>query len=773
MANITDKLASLNEQQREAALHKDGPLLILAGAGSGKTATMTHRIANLIENEGVTPWNILAVTFTNKAAGEMRERTARLIGEGPAGGVWIMTFHAVCLRILRRHAELLGYTNSFAVYDPADQKAVVKRCVKELDLDPKRYGVSSVLAKISGFKEVMKAPAQVAEEAEKTGYPMPVDIARLYTRYNEMLRTNNAMDFDDLLLNAVRLFEKEPEVLAQYRQRWHYILVDEYQDTNQLQYRFVRMLAEESHNICVVGDDDQCIYQWRGADIRNILDFERDFAGAKVIRLEQNYRSTGHILDGANAVIKENKGRKPKALWTDLGPGEKIEYHIVRNEQEEARFVAEEALRLLADGRRADGSPWSLRDMAVLTRTNAQSRTFEEAFIARGVKYQMLGQTRYYDRKEIKDLLSYMALVQNPADDVAFLRIVNEPRRGIGGKGTETLLALARQRGVPLFALLAAEDGEGLALLSGKAREAVAAFVRMISWLSETVFRGETGILELYDTLLDQSGYRQALEEHGTVEDDVRIENLMEFRSAIAENLAEEPEMTLSDFLEKIALLSDIDNHDRSADAIAVMTMHAAKGLEFPAVFLPGMEEGLFPSLRTQDDGDGGVEEERRLCYVGITRAMERLYLLRAIERTLYGRRDYTIESRFLGEIDPGALDERFDQPGGDVSGYFHRDAWSDSFGRHRSYGGSGYGSRSSGGQGSRFSGTRANVVFRADDTDGAHTAPDVSKGDRVRHAKFGEGLVIEASGGYATVIFDEAGKKKLALEIAPLKRIG
>ncbi|MDR1796338.1 MAG: UvrD-helicase domain-containing protein [Clostridiales Family XIII bacterium] len=755
--------AHLNPQQREAALHGDGPLLILAGAGSGKTAVMTHRIAHLIEDEGVKPWNILAVTFTNKAAGEMRDRVAKLLNNNLEDSVWIMTFHAVCLRILRRHAERLGYKNGFAVYDPSDQKAVAKRIVKELDYDPKKYAPSYVLSTISKYKEQMKTPAKIRETAEGAYAPTLSDMAEIYGRYEKMLRGNNAMDFDDLLLNVVRLFEREPDMLEEYRRRWRYVLVDEYQDTNRLQYLFVRALAEGHRNICVVGDDDQCIYQWRGADIRNILDFERDFAGAKVVRLEQNYRSTGHILSGANSVIRGNRGRKEKALWTDRGDGEKIVYRVVRDEQEEARFVAEEALRLSSLPRGA----YRLGDMAVLTRTNAQSRTFEEAFIARGIDYQMLGQVRYYDRKEIKDMLSYMALVLNPDDDVAFLRIVNEPRRGVGAKGAEGLMRAAAAGGVSIMASLRAsldprgasgQDAGGGAL-SGKAAAAVAGLVESLAGL--TAVHAQMKVSEVYDELLEKTGYLRALQEKNTVEDDVRAENLLEFRSAILESEAEDPTVGLSDFLEKIALMSDIDNHDRAADAITCMTLHSAKGLEFPVVFMPGMEEGLFPNTRTLDD-ESGVEEERRLCYVGMTRARERLYLVRARERTLYGNRDYTVESRFLQEVDKGALDESADMPGRDTTGYLHQDAWSDDgYGYKRRFG------KIGGGWGGGAAAAPRTAAPRT-----AAPALALEKGDRVAHPKFGGGLVLDADENYATVLFDKAGKKKLALDIAPLEKL-
>ena len=753
----------LNEPQREGALHGDGPLLILAGAGSGKTSVMTHRIARLILDEGVKPRNILAVTFTNKAAGEMRERVARLIygqealeAEGEAllremsgyGGLWILTFHSACLRILHGYAERLGYTNSFAVYDPADQKAALKRCIQTLDLDPKQYSPAYALAAISGFKEDGKSPADVLAEAEGPYMgPRRRDLAALYKLYTEMLKNNNAMDFDDLLANAVRLFREFPEVLARYQDRFHYIMVDEYQDTNHLQYLFVKMLAEKSGNLCVVGDDDQSIYGWRGADIRNILDFEQDFSGARVIKLEQNYRSYSNILDCANSVIRGNKGRKGKALWTDRGAGDKVAYRQVGDEREEARFVADEIRRLADSGRR-------LRDMAVLTRTNAQSRTFEEAFIAHGIEYRMLGQVRYYDRKEIKDMLSYMALAANPKDDVAFMRIINEPRRGIGDKGVAQIASAAMERGVSMLELLAEDAGSPL---TGRAAQAAAEFAAVM-----TGFAGayeQMKVSEFYDGLLARTGYLQALEERGTVEDEARIENLLEFRSAIAESEAEDPGLTLTDFLEKTALMSDVDNFDRNADAVVVMTLHSAKGLEFPVVFMPGMEEGMFPSLRP-DDGEGEVEEERRLCYVGMTRAMDRLYLLRAKIRTRYGRRDYTIESRFLSEIDRQVLDPEMDMPGGDLSGYLHRD-FSGGWGAARPL--SEPGRRPF----DALWSAQAEVMARED-------APraEVKPGDRVRHRKFGEGLVLEEEGMYATVMFDTAGRKKLDLGLAPLEKL-
>ena len=744
---------SLNPQQKEAALHKEGPLLILAGAGSGKTATMTQRIAWLIKEEGVRPYNILAVTFTNKAAGEMRERVEKLIGHAD---MWIMTFHAVCLRMLRANADKVGFNNNFVVYDPTDQKAVVRRCMKEAGFDSKQYNPASVLSAISHYKEKAKSPADAMEESSSFYSPVRKDMAKLYDMYSKMLHANNAMDFDDLILNTVLLLENDEDVLSYYQNRFQYVMVDEYQDTNHLQYKLVKMLAEKSGNICVVGDDDQCIYQWRGADITNILNFEKDFENARVIRLEQNYRSKGNILKCANSVIKKNPDRKEKALWTDKGEGEKIIYKVVRDEKLEAKYVAEEILELLNKG-------VLLKDMAVLCRTNAQSRTFEEAFISKGIDYQMLGQIRYYDRKEIKDMLSYMSLIQNPANDIAFIRSVNEPKRGIGGKSIEILSAKASEAGLSIMDFLTRNDGAiGNAEVDGiskKTNEKLSEFASLIT--SFVSIYEDMKISDLYDELLEKSGYLRALEDKDTVEDDVRIENLLEFRSAIKESEEEDSDIKLADFLEKIALMSDIDNHDKAADAVVVMTLHGAKGLEFPVVFMPGMEEGLFPSERTIRE-EKGVEEERRLCYVGMTRAEEKLYLVRTRERTLYGRRGPTIESRFINEIEKSVIDEKHDKPGADVSSFIH-EGYGARFDDYSNY---------QGGQPRRRPFDNIGAARREVRTSSERETISVAVSDMVKHAKFGNGIVIEVSGNYVTVMFDDVGRKKLALDIAPLEKL-
>ncbi|MDR0852232.1 MAG: UvrD-helicase domain-containing protein [Clostridiales Family XIII bacterium] len=741
-ANLLD---TLNPQQREAALHKDGPLLILAGAGSGKTSMMTHRIAHLVKDEGVSPYHILAVTFTNKAATEMRERVERLTGSGIR--MWILTFHSACLRILRKHADKLGYKDGFVVYDPTDQKVVVKAVVKHFNLDEKKFSPTYVLGVIGKAKERGKTAAVFAAEADQS--PLRKILADLYIEYERTLRGNNAMDFDDLLMNTVLLFDRFPDVLAEYQERFHYIMVDEYQDTNNMQYRFVKLLAEKRGNICVVGDDDQCIYQWRGADISNILDFEKDFKGTKIIKLEQNYRSHGNILGAANSVIAHNTSRKRKKLWTDKEDGEKIQYICTYDEKEEARFVAREILKGVDEGRRH-------REFAVLYRTNAQSRTFEEAFSAYRVPYQVVGGVRYYDRKEIKDILSYMRLVQNPADDLALSRIINEPKRGVGEKTIAKLTALAAAQGENIFEIL--HDDYVLSELSSKSKESVRELVSVLD--GYIAGREEIKISALYDGLLVKTGYARALEMQNSVEADSRLENLLEFKTVILEYELEEPGITLADFLEKITLISDIDNHDRSEDAVTLMTMHSAKGLEFPVVFMPGMEEGLFPGSRSIESL-GGVEEERRLCYVGMTRAMEKLYLLRAEGRTIYGRFGPTIESRFLREIDVTFL-EGAEQLGKGTTGYFHEPMGA----------ADGYAEAEVIRPFDQLRRIRESVARDGAARNSLSAGLDIAKGDKVRHAKFGTGLVLDADDKTVTVMFDAEGKKKLAKGIAPLEKM-
>ena len=737
MTTANPLLSKLNKQQREAAMYTEGPLLILAGAGSGKTSTMTHRIAYMIEELHINPYQILAVTFTNKAAGEMRDRVEALVGEGL--NMWILTFHSACLRILRKHAEVLGYGTDFAVYDPTDQKTVVKNIIKELGLDPKKFKPAYFLGAISKCKEQKISPAEY--QLENGDDYKEKCIYEVYFRYEKTLKKNNAMDFDDLLLNAVRLFEKDEAVLLEYQNRFRYIMVDEYQDTNMLQYQFVKMLAEAHDNICVVGDDDQCIYQWRGADIRNILEFEKDFKNAKVIKLEQNYRSTSNILDAAHSVIAHNRGRKPKKLWKEHEAGNKITYVRAENERDEAYFVAAEINRIKTIDRKYS-------DFAILYRTNAQSRTFEEALSNRGIPYRVLGGLRYYDRKEIKDMLCYMRLVQNHADDLALTRIINEPKRGIGGKTLEKLTALASVRQESLFETLL--DEEVVSSFSAKASANIEKLAELIAMLS--IEQSNMRISDLYDELLIKTGYLKDLEEQNTLEAESRIENLMEFKSVIYDYEKNDPNITLPEFMERIALLAEVDNHDADENAVVLMTMHSAKGLEFPFVFLPGLEDGLFPGWRAFDREDG-LEEERRLCYVGITRAKERLWLTSAEMRTMYGKTDYTRESQFLREMDKKLLegDAVFEKKRKDPA----EGAFSDGISREKPFQ-----------PFDQLKYARQQTKQKVEALSGSFRP-----GDRVSHPKFGEGTVQAADARTVTVAFAD-GTKKLAIGFAPIKKI-
>ncbi len=748
----TDYLDKLNDKQREAAMCTEGPLLILAGAGSGKTSTMTHRIAYLIREMDVSPYNILAVTFTNKAAKEMRERVQKLIGEGV--NMWILTFHSACLRILRRHAEVLDFGRDFAVYDPTDQKTVVKNICKELNIDTKKFTPSYFLGIISHCKENRISPKEY-NAIYGTDFKEQM-VGNVYERYDSTLRKNNAMDFDDLLLKTVELFEQNEDILEQYQNRFRYIMVDEYQDTNMIQYTFVKLLADARdrdgnvrRNLCVVGDDDQCIYQWRGADIRNILEFEKDFPGAKTVKLEQNYRSTANILAAAHSVISHNKGRKAKKLWTDAEDGKKIIYYNADDEKDEAYFIAGEINRI-EGGSEMKGSG-NYRQFAILYRTNAQSRTFEEALSRRGIPYRVLGGLRYYDRKEIKDMMCYMRLVQNRADDLALVRIINEPKRGIGGKTLEKLRTLAQVRGTSLFDVLL--DDDVISSFSSKVSENL----RTLAGLIETygIEQENMKLSDLYDGLLVNSGYLKALEDQHTVEAESRIENLMEFKSVIVGYEKEDPNMGLAEFMERIALLADVDNHDSEENAVTLMTLHSAKGLEFPYVFMPGMEDGLFPGWRAFDREDG-LEEERRLCYVGITRAKKRLWMTSARMRTLYGRTDYTRESVFLHELDQNLLE-------GDGI-YERKERREDGLFRDGASG------RTPIKPFDQLKYAQAQTKKKAAAM-AAAAAADFAPGDKVAHAKFGEGTVLEVNGKVIRIEFKDQ-VRKLALGIAPLEKL-
>lgn len=744
-------LNKLNDKQREAAVHTEGPLLILAGAGSGKTSTMTHRIAYLIREKGVNPYHILAVTFTNKAAREMRDRVEELIGENI--NMWIFTFHAACLRILRANAEKIGYKKDFVVYDPTDQKVVIKNLLKAQNVDEKQYSPAYVLSAISDCKEKGLTPQRYLEK-RSADFRSRV-IGALYEGYEAALRKNNAMDFDDLISKTVALFEKDSETLAYYQNRFHYIMVDEYQDTNYMQYRFVKLLAEKHNNICVVGDDDQCIYQWRGADIKNILDFEKDFRGTKVIKLEQNYRSCANILEAAHSVIRNNYGRKDKKLWTQKESGEKISYYRADDDKEEARYTAAQ-VGLLHEKRR----DLKYSDFAVLYRNNVQSRRFEDAFRMAKIPYRVLGGFRYYDRKEIKDMMCYMRLVLNPDDDLSLERVINEPKRGIGEKTVEKLKTLAAVRGESLLSVLL--DEEMVEALPAKSRAGIRDMVEALVQLGQQWDKGELKVSDIYDSLMIRTGYMKALENAGTVEAEGRIENLLEFKSVIYDEEKENPKITLAEFMEKLALISEVDNHNADEDAVVMMTMHSAKGLEFPVVFMPGMEDGLFPSWRSVDKGPEGIEEERRLCYVGMTRAKKKLYMTSAETRTMYGKTDFTKESQFMREIDSRFLEghavyskrnpaQRKDR--------FRADAPFGSAEVNRPFQ-----------QIQKIKAEVARSAARAKKS--ATEAEKLAQGDRVKHPRFGEGLVIEATGSVVTVAFESCGIKKLAKDVAPLSKL-
>ena len=753
-----DSINKLNPQQKEAALHKDGPLLILAGAGSGKTSTMTHRIANFVKNEGISPYNILAVTFTNKAAEEMRDRVEKLL-DGPAR-IWLITFHSACLRILRVYSEKIGYDTNFVIYDPIDQKVVVKNCVKLLNLDDKKYTPNYVLSVISRNKEKGKTAKDYEREIGNSFSKK--EMSDIYSEYERTLKKNGAMDFDDLLMYTVKLFQNYPDVLSEYQERFKYIMVDEYQDTNYMQYMFVKLLAEKHNNICVVGDDDQCIYEWRGADISNILNFEKDFKNTKIIKLEQNYRSHANILLAANSVIERNSERKKKKLWTEKKAGDKVKYINCYDEKEEARIVAKEIEKGFSEGN-------NYRDYAVLYRTNAQSRNFEEAFSSFSIPYQVVGGLRYYDRKEIKDMMCYMRLVVDPNDDLSMARIINEPKRGIGGKSLEKISAYARAKGVSLFEIL--KDEEVLDSLSAKSKVSIKSMISVLDDYSSNI--EEYKISEIYDGLLVRTGYIVALEAQRTIEAEGRIENLLEFKSVIMGYEIEDSNITMNDFMEKIVLVADIDNHDRSENAVTLMTLHSAKGLEFKFVFMPGMEEGLFPSQRSSES-PSGIEEERRLCYVGMTRAMEQLCLLRAKSRMMYGRYLNTLESRFLQELDKSYI-EGGEKIGKDTSGYLHGAMGGDD----------GYAAaeiirpfdqlkriKNNVAKASTFNASSANDYVPSKSREKKGDTAVYRKGDRVSHKKFGDGLVLDADGRTVTVMFDKEGKKKLASDIAPLTKL-
>lgn len=731
-----DYFENLNAKQKEAVLCTEGPLLIIAGAGSGKTTTMTRRIAYLIGEKGVKPYNILAVTFTNKAANEMRERIESLVGVTP--GMWVMTFHAMCLRILRAHIDKLGYGKDFTIYDTADRKTVIKKCLADLEIGEKFMPVNYAMAVIGGCKNKGMSPEVFAATKNEAFDPKGAAAAEVYEAYEKTLRHNNALDFDDLLLKTVELFEDFPEVAELYSDRFRYIMIDEYQDTNHIQYRLVKALADKHKNVCAVGDEDQCIYQWRGADITNILNFEKDYPGAVLIKLEQNYRSDGNILSGANSVIKNNRERKGKVLWTDRGEGEKIRVYRAPSDKDEAFRIGREISKFRDKG-------MSFKDMAILYRTHAQSRIFEEAFSRLDIAYRVVGGTRFYDRKEIKDIVCYLRFIQNQKDDLAFKRIINEPKRGVGDKSVEKLEKLAEVSDSSIFEVIS--EGDGLMVIPAKASEGTAGFMNLILSVSDAL--KEKKLSEVYDMILADSGYMQALIDQNTIEAQSRIENLLEFKSVIYDFEEKNPEGTLEEFMEKTALMTDVDNHDPSEDAVSLMTLHSAKGLEFPVVFMPGMEQEIFPGRGKQFD-EKEVEEERRLCYVGMTRAKECLIMSSAARRLVFGRLEERQPSCFIDEIDKDYV-EYYDEENGfrKVKNQINSEA------AERTFRGGGPGF------------LQKKPVEKAVP---AGEQQSFKGGERVKHKKFGEGLVVGVSGTTLTIIFDRAGTKMLDAGLARLE---
>lgn len=641
MNNMLDKL---NERQKEAVLATEGPVLVLAGAGSGKTTVLVNRIAYMISEKHIRPWNILAITFTNKAAREMKDRIERLLGD-TAKDMWIGTFHSVCVRILRSCIDLLGYSRDFVIYDTADTKTVMKECLRELDIDEKSFPVRNVLSIISNAKNDLM-DAATFENVYKSDYRMRI-IAKIYYRYQTKLRKNNAVDFDDIILNTVKILSENPDVLSKYQDKFQYILVDEYQDTNNSQYLLINLLAQANRNLCVVGDDDQSIYKFRGANIGNILNFEDDYSDVQKITLDQNYRSTQNILDAANSVISNNKGRMGKSLWTSNGDGNKVFVYTGTNEYDEARYIARQIKKHFDE-------QGSFSDCAILYRTNAQSRVIEEMLMRESVPYKVLSGLRFYDRKEIKDIIAYLRVVYNPNDDVSLARIINEPKRKIGNATLEKARNIAREKETSLYDVISHADDYPEFKTAIKKLLGFSEIIQSLIKLKDTVT-----IEDLTGRILNDTGYMPALVMEDTTESKTRIENLGEFISVITEfEKNEETGNTLGEFLENISLVSDIDGYDENEDSAVLMTIHSAKGLEFPIVFLSGLEEGLFPGMRSMESDDD-IEEERRLCYVAITRAKEQLYITKTISRTIHGKTMPTTASRFFKEIPVEYLEDK------------------------------------------------------------------------------------------------------------------
>lgn len=739
---------TLNEQQKKGVFTTDGPVLLLAGAGSGKTRVLTHRIAYLIDELGVNSWNIMAITFTNKAAGEMKERVENLVGVG-SDSIWVTTFHSTCVRILRRYADRIGYDNNFAIYDTDDQKTVMKEVCKRLQIDTKQLKERTILGAISSAKDELISPPEY--EMNAAGDYRKQKIASAYREYQETLRKNNAMDFDDLIMKTVELFKTDQEVLASYQKRFKYIMVDEYQDTNTAQFELIRLLVAGTRNLCVVGDDDQSIYKFRGANIRNILDFEKVYPEAVVIRLEQNYRSTQNVLDAANAVIKNNTGRKEKTLWTDHGNGNRIHFRQFDNAYEEAEFVADDIA-----GKKRNGIA-DYGDCAVLFRTNAQARLLEERFVVEGIPYNVVGGVNFYARKEIKDLLAYLKTIDNGRDDLAVKRIINIPKRGIGAATIAKVQDYAELHEISFYeALCQADEVTGL---TSKTAEKLKPFVNLIN-----VFRSKVdfyGIKELLEDVIETTGYVKELEASDEEDAEARIENIDELISKAAAFEETHDQPTLGEFLEEVALVADIDNVEEGNNRVLLMTIHSAKGLEFSHVYMTGMEDGIFPSYMTiVSDDQGEIEEERRLAYVGITRAKEDLTLCYAKMRMVRGETQMNAVSRFVREIPTELMDNKPQAP---KTRPIAVAAPKRTAAENKPYiAGGGLGSLAA-----------AGITKGAGAVTGGK--PDYDIGDRVVHVKYGEGTVTDLEPGprdyRVTVDFDEAGQKIMYAAFAKLQK--
>ena len=741
-SELKKQFSHMNNMQQQAVFCTEGPLLILAGAGSGKTTVLVNRIAYILQSELCKPWQILAITFTNKAAGELKERICNAVPEG-GSDIWAATFHSTCARILRRYGDRIGFTSHFTVYGTDDQKKLVKDILKQLNYDEKMLPVKRVLNEISKAKDKMLTPQEMLKEA---GYDnLKQSVAKVYEIYQSRLKTADAMDFDDMLCKTVELFQKCPDILEFYQNQFKYIMVDEYQDTNKVQYKFVSMLAAKYGNICVVGDDDQSIYKFRGATIENILSFENTFKGAKMIRLEQNYRSTQNILNAANGVISNNTMRKGKTLWTENAVGDKIEVHTSDSERDEAQFIAKTILDGVADGRK-------FSDFAILYRMNAQSNSIEQALSRSGIPHRVIGGHRFYDREEIRDMVAYLQVINNPHDDVRLGRIINVPKRGIGATTLEKASEIAAGLGESIYSVI--KDADVYPQLS-RAATKLKSFVALIDGLMEAEQSGDYSLAELYNLILEHTDYEKYLK---TEKDnpDVRIENIEELSSNIIkfeEDYAEEA--SLSNFLEEISLQTDIDNYDAEADSSVMMTLHSAKGLEFPVVFIAGLEEGVFPSIATMMNPDE-LNEERRLAYVGITRAKEKLYITKAKSRMLMGHTSYNKVSRFVNEIPPELLNYT-----GEKKTFASTNGFSASS------------SHISIGAGSKFT---PNKSFNTFTKPAVKSGTIYKKGDCVFHKVFGKGMIVKTEKmGNDTMIevaFDKAGTKTLMANFSKMEKI-